>query len=253
MALSKKFKELYIVPDKKSENWDKKAFKYGAEKNVKKLEAHLDTADQLYMDEYQISSALDSFTDKTVPEKEKLRLLNDLKNIEYIDSVKVDKLKVSIKGKDFKLIAFRLSDCIEELKEDKNIETKNRKGKCHVKSMEISLRLGYQNDIVTGYIYGLSNKAKYLHSWVEFKNLKNMEFVIDYTENIIINKNAYYMLRHAEPLSRISREELAKDRNLIYKRLNEIGSINIKEYLVFRDELSKDIERNKNAFEDLER
>ena len=253
MALSKNFKELYIVPDKKSEEWDEKVFELGYAEDIEALDAHMSTADMIYMEEYQISTALDSFTDKTVPKKEKRRLLNALTSIDYIDSVKIEKSQVSIDGEKFKVRAFRLSDCTDALKDDKDIETRDRKGKCHIKSMEISLLFGQDNDVVTGYVYGMSDKAKYLHSWVEFKNPNDVEFVIDYTQNIIINKEAYYYIKHAEPLSRISRENLVKDREKIYNKLNKIGTINIKEYLTFRDELFKDMERHKKIFEDEER
>ena len=147
------------------------------------------------------------------------------------------------------LIEFRkLSDAIIGLKGDTELETEKRSGKCHLKSLKVSKNLGISNNIVTGYIFGYSDKDKYFHSWVEYSH-KGKEYVIDYTRNIIINKEAYYRLMNAIPLSRISNKTIEEDENILLN-LPESDTITLKEYLVFRDEIMKNFERNKKIFEE---
>lgn len=107
-------------------------------------------------------------------------------------------------------------------------------------SLEISLSLNFPNEVVTGFIYGISDKVKYLHSWIEF-NKDGNEYVIDYTMNVIMNKEGYYFIRQAEELSRISNQDILFDSKI---------SINSKVYLVFRHEIMKELEKNSFLFPD---
>lgn len=249
MFLSKSFKELYIVPDEKSEEWDNRLFELGLQGNIEGLDKHLDAVNELYFEERQIYTAINKFTLNTVPKEEKMRLFNMLKNEEFVDELEILGSNVMIKTKDAKIIASKLSGMIPTLcKEDEDIETERRKGNCHQKSMKISKSLGVTNDVVTGYIFGYSDKAKYLHSWVEF-NFRGRDVVIDYTLNILMNKEGYYYMQHAIPISRISDKKIREDNETI-RKFGKVGYFNLKEYLVFRDEIMHDFEKNKKVFEE---
>jgi hypothetical protein len=52
------------------------------------------------------------------------------------------------------------------------------------------------------------SKAKAYFSWVEFRNKNNQEYVIDYESNLILNKEGFYYLRHAEPIKKVSNGDL---------------------------------------------
>lgn len=249
MFLAKSFKELYIDPEDRSEQWDNKVFELGFLGKVEELDEHINSADELYFEERQIYTAINKFTLKTVSEKEKNRLFNLLREEEFIKEINIIDSNVLIETKDTKIIASKLSGMIPTLeKEDKDIETENRKGNCHKRSIMISKSLGVPNEVVTGYIFGCSDKAKYLHSWVEF-NFKGRDVVIDYNLNILMNKDGYYYMQHAIPISRISDKNIKEDNEIIQK-FGKIGHFNLKEYLVFRDEIMKDFEKNKRIFEE---
>ena len=47
-----------------------------------------------------------------------------------------------------------------------------------------------------------------MHTWVEFKNNNNQEFVIDYDDNTVYNKEGFYFLKHVEPLKKVSSDDL---------------------------------------------
>lgn len=249
MSLSKNFKELFKVPDEKSEEWDDKLFELAEKGLINELEQHINTANEIFFDENRILTAISDFTKKTVSQKEKIRLLKSLKEDKLVKNFIINDSTLIIYTSDFEIRVGKLSDIIVELKQDSEIETDDREGKCHTKSIEISERLGIINDIVTGYIFGYSDKAKYLHSWVEFSE-KGKEFVIDYTKNIMINKEAYYKLMHVIPLSRISDTNIKEDKKILFKHFSKLGQFNIKEYLVFRDEIMKGFEKNIELFEE---
>lgn len=251
MPFSKSFQELFIIPENESEDWDSKVFEYGEAKDIEKLDEHLASAKELYLEEKQIYTAINTFTLDTESNEEKQRLLNQLRNESFILDVDVTDAFVVIELSDHRKIKVcKMSEIIPGLKEeDPEIVTENRKGTCHCKALITSSSLGsIPNDVVTGYIYGLSDKVKYLHSWVEL-NYHGNDVVLDYTLNALINREGYYLLNHiSEPLSRISSKQIQEDCKLI-KKLNKVGSFNIKEYLVFRDEIIRDLEKNREVLD----
>ena len=135
-----------------------------------------------------------------------------------------------------------LKSTIKELLPE--IDTDDRIKKCFNYAYEISRNIGVKNEIVTGYIYGYTDISKFLHSWVEI-NYKGQDYVIDGTLNAIINKEGYYALRHAEPITKISNETLEID---IKNYLSKVGTFGLPDYLFFRNEIIKDLEKNNEAF-----
>ena len=248
MPLAKNFKEIFIDPDQESTKWDNKVFKLGEERKEKELEEHLDTANELYLDEYAIFSAISEITKKRISKKEKKKRMMDLKELDLVEDVEFKKDGIVIKTTEGEIKVIKLTDAIRELRKDKDIETEKRFSQCHTKSMMISKRLGMPNDIVTGYIYGLSDKSKYVHTWVELQT-QGRELVLDYTLNAAINKEGYYMIKHVEEISRISSEELEEDIRILNKFSSRFD-INLKEYLLFRKEIMRDLRKNEDIYKE---
>ena len=251
--MNKNFKMLFLNPDEKSDKWETEFFKAGYKSDLKKIKEMINETNEMYMEEARICTAMKDFigNEKTILEKE--NIIKDLKNIDFVLETKVIKNSVLIRT-DKGIIKFcKLSDVIEELKQDPDIETENRLDNCHEKAVEISRRLREDNEVVTGYIYGISDKAKYLHSWVEVSLKDGQKFVLDYTKNIMINKEGYYFITHAEPLSRIKSKDMKEDDKIIDKLAQKGIYFNIKEYLVFRDEIMADLKKNEQLFVDDER
>ena len=226
MSLSKSFNELFIIPEKR--------------KNQKK-----DSCE--YIRELKIRKVIHEFTKKTVSDRKKEKLLKKLEKKHIINSYKIDGKSLIIETEDKSIKIEKLTDCFEQLRDDNDIETEDRMGQCHIKSMVISRALDVDNEVVTGYIFGVSNENKYLHSWVEFKK-KEEEFVADYTKNLLISKDAYYYLYHCKPLNRIKNKNLMKDLLYITKKA-KLGDCSVKEYLVFSDEIMKDLSKNRDIIE----
>lgn len=141
----------------------------------------------------------------------------------------------------FNMISNNISD--EELVQE--LTSKNRKHKCHKRSLELSPSFENSN-ILTGYV--TLKKNKILHSVVE-TTLNGQEVILDWTFNIEMPKKEYIDLFKFKILSSISAKNLENDLDLIGQ-----SSVNItdKTYLVFRDELIKDLEKNKQLFENNE-
>ena len=246
MSLSRNFNELFIYPEDEGMNWRNMFFELGKKGDKDSLTKMFDDANELYFEESKILEALSNFT-KDLPIDEKTKLLKNLsKDDNY--NVEIHKSHIRIESDNIKIDALTLSDVFEELKTIyPEIETKQRFGNCHIRSIEISFLIKDPNKVVTGFIYDISDKIKFLHSWVE-TSINNTDVVIDFTMNIIINKNAYYKLQHAEPLNSISDKDLIKDNDFIHFFSQNVNSVNIKEYLLFRDEIIHDCMKNKQLF-----
>lgn len=253
MPFSKWFNNLFIEQDNRSEKWDDDLFEYGKLEDETKLYQHLDSANELYLDNRQIYTAINTFTLETETKEEKMRLLDRLKNEKFIEDIRIKESAVLIKTIKGDIKIYKLSDLIPQIKEDyPDVVTQDRKGKCHEKAIMIADRLeSVSSEVVTGYIFGYSDKSKYLHSWIEL-NHNGKDMIIDYTLNAMINKEGYYQIQNAIPLSRISSVKIKEDVDVLNK-LKQLGKLDIKEYLLFRDEIINDYEKNKKVFEKEER
>ncbi len=125
------------------------------------------------------------------------------------------------------------------------IEEDERFGKCYDFAYTICLCLAnLSNELVTGYIYGYCDKSKFLHSWVE-TTIKGKEYAIDGTINALVNKEGYYLMRYAEPITRINKLTLRRDAEIYMDKLEKVP---LEVYYVFRDEIIKDLEKNQDLF-----
>ena len=201
-------------------------------------------AEELYLDEYDIYTIIQQLTISDAVGEKREELLNRLRKNEKVKSVRDDGAAVEIETTEGKISFAKLSEVLPGLKGDKELETWNRMGKCHHKSMELSESVGMPNDVVTGYVYLISDKTKFLHSWVECNKTRKVPLVADYTLNVLMNRDGYYYLRKAEPLTRVSDQDIKRDQER-FSHLN----LEPKAYLLFRDEIARDLDKNDSAFE----
>lgn len=249
------YKELFVNPSDNGKKWDENFIKLLKDKNKDKWKEFLIQTDakQLFMEETRISYCINEFTISDNSDEYKKKLIDSLKNLkDFVQNAYVQKNEkfksneIIVETKNGIIRAMPLSECIPDLISlYPDIESNDRKGKCFERSYELSRILDMQNNLVTGYIYGNSDKAQYLHSWLETKN----NFVIDYTRNAIINKDGYYLMLHAEPLSKISAEDIENDIQQYMSKCNRLG-ISLEQYLIFRDEIIKDFQKNDNLFQE---
>lgn len=119
------------------------------------------------------------------------------------------------------------------------LESDERYGKCHSKSLELVL-ITPNSKIVTGYI--TENNLHLLHSIIVATEL-NGDYVYDWTKNLIMSKDEYYKLNKFKVLSEITKDEIIYDKENYADLL--VNNICIKPYLVFRNEIVKEIETKK--------
>lgn len=131
----------------------------------------------------------------------------------------------------------RLSDYIDSNRIKKELMSKKRYGTCHMNSIKVGISLK-NSYVLTGYI--IIGKNRILHSIVEVV-VNNEVFIIDWTRNFIMLKDDYLKLTNFYELSRIKSNEVLND----YDKITSNFGICIKAYLVFRDEIIREIE-NKN-------
>lgn len=250
----KNWREFFEEPFEKSQELDNTFAKICDEEGLKKGIDYLISqgATKLDMDSYEILYYINEFTKNKYSEEEKENIILNLKKkdkfiknatIGFNDHFKLQEALIETTEETIKIMQFSsLESNIKELLPE--IDTDNRIKKCYNYAYEISRHIGIKNEIVTGYIYGYTDISKFLHSWVEI-NYKGQDYVIDGTLNAIVNKEGYYALRHVEPLAKISNETLEKD---ITNYLSKIGIFGLPTYLVFRDEIINDLEKNTELF-----
>lgn len=246
----KNYNELFNTRFKTSQKIDEKFAELfntsGLKEGIKYLKQV--GATELDMDNYNIKYRISEWTKDSLSDKEKIAFLNELRDLgDYILDIKVEKNEkfnlpeVKIETTKGIIQAIQFSSVAPEVKNlFPFIESDKRFGNCYDFAYNISLNLGVPNQIVTGYIYGYSDKSKFLHSWVE-SNIKGEEYVIDGTLNAMINKEGYYLMQHAKPITKISDSVLKSD---IKNHLDVMQTIPLEVYYVFRDEIVNDLKRN---------
>lgn len=167
----------------------------------------LKQVNSLYLDEYFISNSISNLNLKDLSLDEKQKMLESLKKCKLVKDVEDNKKSISIKTEQTTIKVSKLSDIIPSFHIcDKN--DNNPINKSQYRSQYISQILGFPNSIITGYIYGIADRAKTVSTWVEFKNNHNQEFVIFPDTNTIFNKEGFYYLKHAEPLKKVSSDDI---------------------------------------------
>lgn len=235
--MNKKAELLFLDQERNSKEWVDKFFELGENGDTEGMTTLLNNAKQLYLEEYDIYDTIQHLTNKATDGTKREKLIEQLRSYSIIKKVEEAGDTIMVRTPQCDIIFVKLTGLLPGLKEE-SLETWDRMGRCHTKSIEVSSRLEvFSNDVVTGYIYDISDKAKFLHSWLEFSKDKK-EYVIDYTMNVVMNKEGYYYLRHADPITRINDVDIREDKK---KGFSDIKGLTDREYLVFRHEIAKEL------------
>ncbi len=172
--------------------------------------------------------------------EEKILAFDYLKNVYYyfLDQVSYDKKEHKYIFRDEKrdyVFDFRLlSDSISGKKISKILTTNKKFNDCHSGSMTIIPKID-NSYLCTGIIDNFGYDT--LHTVIEFDENK----IIDYTLNIIIDKNTYKRITNFREIQRIKKENYLDDIELLDKNLDS------KTYLTYRDEIIRDLNKNKKV------
>lgn len=187
--------------------WNERFDKATRDNNKKEIVSLLSEANHLYLDEYFIYNTISKINKDTLNNNEREKLIDSFNKSKIVKFVNKQDDYISINTRANCIKVAKLSDIIKEAANDKN--SKNSVVRQDKFSAEyLSQLISFPNSIVTGYVYGISDKSKKIHTWVEFKNNYNQEFVVDYDDNTVYNKEGYYFIKHVEPLKKVSSDEL---------------------------------------------
>lgn len=180
-------------------------------------------------------------------------ILEFLSNFNIVKDIKANNKVICIRTNFGEIKFSKIGDFFPDMFIDDDIEDiEKRTGKCHAQAINYSEKLksiGVENDVVTAYRYGDTNRSKYLHSWNEFQ-IDGKEHVLDYTQNIVMNKAGYYSLNHInEIISRINSTDIENDKKIYRQISGRDYDIDAKTYLTCRDEIMRDLQRNSNLFD----
>lgn len=187
-------------------------------------------------------------------------IIEILRQVPIVSDVKENNGIICIKTTLGDIKFSRISSFFPNLEFDDEIENiKNRMGKigekmlqCHFQAIQYSARLkhiGIDNDVVTANRYLITDQSQSLHSWNEFE-INGKEHVLDYTQNIVMNKDGYYALYHiGKEISRIHCEDIAEDKKIL-NQVNGNYYLDSKTYLTCRDEIMRELQKNIGIFDE---
>lgn len=210
-------------------------------KFVKKIETHAFT--KMCRLENNIVFFIDKFTQKKYDEEDllsfRLKMLNTfrgvVKNIKFVEG---GRLWIELQDKTIK--ARKLTEVLDNIEEIiPDIQTDERRGKCHRYSCLLMMALEVECHVVTGICYTLSPRGKFLHSWVEATNEKGETYCFDATMNLMMPKEDFYCMWHVKPCATLTKSQFEED----VPKFEAIGGLDVKQYLLNREETLKAVEK----------
>ncbi len=219
--------ESYKVFPSEERQWNLAFLDATKNKDKKKVFELLRQANNVYLDEYYIDHSIAELNNSDLSSDKREEVLDGLKKCKIVKGVADQNHAISIKTASNTIMVSKLSDIIPEIGEvTPSSKKENLVNKSVFRSEYISQMLSFPNSIVTGYTYGIADKAKSIDTWVEFKNNKNQEFVVFPDSNTVYNKEGFYFLKHAEPIKKVASDDL-KGKSSVGKSsgtYSEIGS-----------------------------
>lgn len=205
--------------------WNQSFYDATKNRDKKKVFELLSKAGNVYLDEYSIDHSIFELNNANLSTEKREKLLESIKNNKIVEDIVEQRDTISIKTVSNTIKVSKLSDIIPEIQSlTPSAKESNIVNKSCYRSEYISQILSFPNSIVTGYTYGIADKAKSLDTWVEFKNNNNQEFVIDYDDNTVYNKEGYYFLKHVEPLKKVNSDELKGKSSVNKSNSSEISN-----------------------------
>lgn len=118
------------------------------------------------------------------------------------------------------------------------LKTKKRYGKCCSESFRLANESKEECSVIVGYIHYSDNKI--IHAVFEREGL-----IYDYTKNLVMMKRDYFDLTNFEVLNVIDGKDIKAD----YPYIDKFIYIPLKLYLIYRDEVMRDLKKNKKVLE----
>ncbi|MBR3117201.1 MAG: hypothetical protein IKF36_04930 [Bacilli bacterium] len=183
---------------------------------------------------YKINEESDSCQEDALKAIEAFTLLDDEEQEFLLDSSRVI---IKKDGAYFYTVGYRpyMFDRMDKYSNHEvasKLRTKARYKLCCPESIKMALDRKRGN-VRIGYIH--YSEKKIIHAIYE-----DDEIVYDFTKNLVMMEQDYYSLTEFEELNVITSNELQSD----FKYIESIGTIPLKIYLLYRDEIMKDLKKN---------
>lgn len=203
--------------------WNRRFDKATHDNDKKQIMSLLSEANHLYLDEYFIYETISKLNKNDLSDDKKQELIDSFNKSKIVKFVSKQDDYVTINTRANCIKIAKLSDIIKDVQKDKN--SKNSVIRQDKFSSEyLSQLISFPNSIVTGYVHGISDKSRKMHTWLEFKNNYNQEFVVDYDDNTVYNKEGYYFIKHVEPLKKVASDELKGKSSVSKSDTSEISN-----------------------------
>lgn len=234
-GIRENYNRIYQSMDDQSEVWDK-AIIAASDSDFALARLLRANKSKMREDFADLHLLINAFTSSDIDEEQKIQLLESAKSNACVKSIGINKNTLTITKVDGTKISVEiLSQKFPALKGNPQLVTNKRLHKCHYGAISLARLIKNNATVVTGKTLGITTSSHYVHSWVE-ATIDGKPVVIDFTMNAIINKDGFYSLRHAEPITKIHNSELDADFPIIAPHINS-GDLKIKEYLVYRDQV----------------
>ena len=190
--------------------WNQSFIDASKNKDKKKIFELLGQAGNVYLDEYHIDHSITELNNLDLSKEKREKVLANLKNnCKIVNDIVDNQNTISIKTAKTPIMVSKLSDIIPGIENVTPSKIKdNIVNKSEHRSQYISQMLSFPNSVVTGYTYGIADRAKSIDTWVEFRNNRNQEFVVFPDTNTVYNKEGFYFLKHAQPIKKVSSDDL---------------------------------------------
>lgn len=192
---------------KECEDWNKRYENANKKNDKKEIIALLSEANKVFFDEYFIYTTILKINNEDLSQDEKNKLIESINKSRIVKFTDVQSDFITIHTKANTIKVAKLSDIIPDVLKDTNLKSSVER-KDTFSAEYLSQLITFQNHIVTGYVHGICDKSKKIHTWVEFTNNYGQEFVVDYDDNTVYNKEGFYFLKHADIIKKVASDEL---------------------------------------------
>ena len=230
--------ETYQQMDKNSREREDQLYALFENKKTSEIDAFLKEGEYLRLLQQQVRTIISNFNSNNRNDKQNL---NDLRRLRKFGlkkaKIKKDILRLNLLG--VKSSVYPINKLFEN--KDQFLDFDSRQGKCHILCYHIAR--GLQDDecsVLTGFMQGLTNQTKYLHSVIRIKVGKYMR-IIDTTMNAMVVEDFYKKLNDFEVLTEVSSSQIKQDAKILSRQ----DSIDLKKYFLYRDSYMKEISLNK--------
>ena len=187
-----------------------------------------------------------TMNDKSIIDRIKMKILSRrYSNIDF-RKISYDKKRqlyvYSYNGNE--IIFQKLSNIIDNKDLIKELMSKKRFGKCHERSIESLTSFKQPTTERTG-TWQRHDKV-HLHSIIELQGRKGKQYIVDYTLNLIMEKQQYLELTKFKEMESIKDTDLIQDMRDGTSEFLKEADFMLRPYVTFRQEIKADLKRNES-------